>query len=442
MRPPTHLDAGPDKYCRARTSPSSLGALRRIGGALCVATLVSCGSGHVSPPPAAPPVMTGIRVVPSDAYVVLGDSQPFEVREVYSDGTEKPATEVAWSVQDTRVALSSVGVATPSTLGVFTISAAASGYTAQAELEATDSFSIVLLPDIQNMSSGENGGLPEMLNAEVDWIVANRQAEKISIVIGLGDSVNCASDTPQSLVNAHEAYKRLDDAGIVYVPIMGNHDYDRCGQIGDRRASHYMRYFDTDRFTVRDWFGDSTFPPDSTENFYVLFDVGTRKFIVIALEFAPRDAAVAWAQQVLDEHPDRAAIIATHQYLICGSQPAIRISVNDMGGPGPAYWEFTDLTYNGGEELWQKLIRKNAGIFLVVSGHFPDESAARVDVNDGGRSVAQICTDYQSDGLGGSGRLRKLTYRPLDARIDVESYSPYFDNYLTNAKNQFQLPLP
>jgi hypothetical protein len=438
MRLPRYLDAGAEQFSRNRNSTPSLGSLRRIAGALLVATLVGCGEGT----PVSPPVLTGIRVIPSDAYVVLADSQPFEAWEVYSDGSVKLATEVTWSAQDTRVAITSAGVATPSTLGMFTISAVASGFTAQADLEATDSFSIVLLPDIQNMSSGENGGLPEMLTAEMDWLIANRRAQKISIVIGLGDSVNCASDTPQSLLNAHEAYKKLDDAGIAYVSIMGNHDYDRCGQIGDRSASSYMHYFDTDRFTSRDWFGDSTFPPDSTENFYVLFEVGTRKFIVVALEFAPRDAAVAWAQQVLDEHSDRAAIVATHQYVICGSQPAIRISVNDMGGPGPAYWEFTDLTYNGGEELWQKLIRKNAGIFLVVSGHFPDESAARVDVNDAGRSVAQICTDYQSDGLGGSGRLRKLTYRPLDARIDVESYSPYLDNYLTNAKNQFQLSIP
>jgi len=39
------------------------------------------------------------------------------------------------------------------------------------------------------------------------------------------------------------------------------------------------------------------------------------KFIVICLEFGPRDTVLEWANKIVSEHKDRKAIVVTHNYM-------------------------------------------------------------------------------------------------------------------------------
>ena len=55
---------------------------------------------------------------------------------------------------------------------------------------------------------------------------------------------------------------------------------------------------------------------------------------------------------------------------------------------------------NTPEQVWQKFIRKNDQIFMVLSGHNFDWASdtgetLRVDLNEAGHPVYQFCIDYQ-----------------------------------------------
>ena len=39
------------------------------------------------------------------------------------------------------------------------------------------------------------------------------------------------------------------------------------------------------------------------------------KFLILTLEFKPRDETLAWANRIVAEHPDYRTIVVTHGYL-------------------------------------------------------------------------------------------------------------------------------
>ena len=93
---------------------------------------------------------------------------------------------------------------------------------------------------------------------------------------------------------------------------------------------------------------------------------------------------------------------------------------------------------NGGEDIWQKLVKITPNIKLVICGHVatPDEkfeSAAgfRTDKNDAGNTVVQMMFNTQAigggmSGNGGDGWLRILEFMPDGKTVDVVTYSPLF----------------
>ena len=64
------------------------------------------------------------------------------------------------------------------------------------------------------------------------------------------------------------------------------------------------------------WF-KGTFEPGHIENSYQLFDVpnGGGRWLVIALEFGPRDEVLAWADGIAKQYADTPAMVVTHAYL-------------------------------------------------------------------------------------------------------------------------------
>ena len=52
----------------------------------------------------------------------------------------------------------------------------------------------------------------------------------------------------------------------------------------------------------------------------------------------------------------------------------------------------------------------------------------------------QILADYQSRPNGGDGFLRLMRFTPENNEIEVKTYSPFKDEWLTRVHNQFTLP--
>ena len=315
------------------------------------------------------------------------------------------------------------------------------------------SYSIVVLPDTQYYSSS----WPDIFAAQTRWIVDNRAAQGIAFVLHVGDIVD--SDVPEQWGVAARSLGLLDGE-LPYVLAAGNHDYQNLAD----RTGLVDAYFSPAHFAQYSWF-QGTFEEGRAENSFSLFDVGATRWLVIALEFGPRDEVLTWANAVLSLCHENPAIVITHAFL---DHTGARYDHTQQGGGA----RFNPHDYvmmgqigssiNDGQEMWQKLIEPNSNIKFVFSGHdvapsqaLPPGTAARLtSTRPDGTRVHQILANYQTcieapcqvnkDGVtvhGGDGFLRILRFRPNDHAVDITTYSPYVDQYLTDDANQFTLPL-
>ena len=279
--------------------------------------------------------------------------------------------------------------------------------------KGNDSFTVVLLPDTQFYSEK----FPDNYIAQTLWIRQQREKDNIKFVIHLGDIVQTATKQPE-WENANRAMEILD--GVVpYSMVPGNHDM----VVKDRDSTLYNKYFSPARYKDRKWYGGHM--GETNDNNYCFFEAAGMKFMVISLEFAPRDETLAWAAEIASKHPDRRVIVATHCYM----RPK---------GRDTACATSYKLEGNSGEQMWQKLIRKQPNIFLVVSGHVLGVGLQE-STNDAGGKVIEMLTDYQGLPHGGDGWLRTLRFVPAENKIHVQAYTPVLDETNKDAKETFSL---
>ena len=306
-------------------------------------------------------------------------------------------------------------------------------------------YTIAVLPDTQYYSSS----WPDIFMAQTRWLVESRAERQIAFVLHTGDLVD--DDVPEQWSVASQAMHALDGQ-LPYVLTAGNHDYDPAG-LADRMGMG-SAYFPPLQMAAYPWF-QGTFEPGHIENSFNLFDVPDGRWLVLALEFGPRDEVLAWANQILATFHDTRAIVITHAYLYrdgtlydhVGS-PQQRFNPHEyvmMGQPG--------TTINDGAEMWTKLIAPNSNVKLVFSGHdvngggIPPGTAARLtSTRPDGTTVQQVLANYQTCTAapcasvhGGNGFLRLLRFPASGSTVSVETYSPYLDQSLTDAANQFTL---
>ncbi|MES2220566.1 MAG: carboxypeptidase regulatory-like domain-containing protein, partial [Acidobacteriota bacterium] len=280
------------------------------------------------------------------------------------------------------------------------------------------------LPDTQFYSESH----PDIFNEQTQWIVNNQKNYNIQFVLGEGDIVNTA-EQPGQWQNANGAIKLLDNANIPYVMAIGNHDY------GDedpstRDTSAYNSYFGPSRYASYNWYMGG-YPSGTDDNFYAEFTVNGKQYLVLALEFVPQDATLAWAKTVLDANPDKEIIVLAHSFTFTDSTRADQCDNDDMPAAGN----------NQGEDVWQKLLIYYPNLSLVLNGHsfIGNNAARRVDLGLQHNLVNEILSDYQNLANGGDGWMRIMSFRPNLNRIDVTSYSPYLNQYLTDPSDQFSI---
>ena len=300
------------------------------------------------------------------------------------------------------------------------------GFSALAQVTAPD-FSVVVLPDTQYYSQS----YPQIFNEQTQWIVNNQASYNIQFVIGEGDVVNIA-EQPTQWQNADAAIGLLDTADIPYVLAIGNHDYGNEDPAG-RDTTAFNSYFGPSRYAHYSWYMGG-FPSGTNNNFYAEFTVNGKQYLILALEFVPQDATLVWAKSVLDANPDKEIIVVTHSFTYTDSTRADQCS-NNYGDPS-----LPSSGNNQGEDVWQKLLINYPNLSLVLNGHFLGNNAARrTDLGLNLNLVNEVFANYQNLTNGGEGWMRIMTFRPSLNRIDVTTYSPYLNQYLTDANNQFSL---
>lgn len=288
------------------------------------------------------------------------------------------------------------------------------------------SWSLVLLPDTQLYAED----YPGLFTMQTHWIAKNKDKLNIRYVLHLGDITNGSKKFEWE--RSQEAMNELD--GVVpYALVPGNHDYHA---LADRRT-RLNEYFPLSKY--KDWptFGGAM--KDDMCNSYHLFTAGGTDWIVLALEWAPRDETVAWANEILAKYPDRKAIIVTHAYLSSDGTRFDFAEKKKSQGASPGAYP-CNTSANDGEQLWNKLVKKN-NIALVVCGHVGDGRGFLTSANEKGKKTHQMLVDYQSRELGGEGFLRILEFQPDGKTVQAKSYSPLYDVYMKDPGSQFKFEL-
>lgn len=280
------------------------------------------------------------------------------------------------------------------TAGMFLLLLAFVSTTARAE-----PFSIVQLPDTQYYASGSPPKYPE----HIQWIVDHAEEHNIQAVIHMGDVTN--SNLVSEWEVASAAHQILEDAGIPYTVIPGNHDiYSSAEHPESRNYDHFQAYFPASRFGAVPWVEGCD---SCSENNYKTFTFEGLDFLFVNLEFAPRKDALCWANDVIRNHPYHQVVVTTHCY---------------QGKEGPR-WPNCDSDYGvigaDANELWDELISRHSNIFMVLNGHRTGSVLVTDHATPFGNPVHQILADFQSEDSG-RGWLRILTFYPDENLITSE----------------------
>ena len=305
------------------------------------------------------------------------------------------------------------------------------------------SFSIVVLPDTQYYSLY----YPQIFMSQTTWTRKNSNAMNIVGVVHEGDITHRNSE--KEWVRANEALGILDEVVPYYLAI-GNHDIGPHGRARNRDTHLFNKYFPISRFEGKPWYGghftakkEGTFyflkkwwyglpSKAGNENAFYFLTAGRMRFLLLCLEFGPRNEVLDWANKVVSEHKERRTIVVTHCYL---NFDDTRVGKGDESNPH----EY-GCGGNDGEEIWEKFVRKHENIFLVLSGHILGDGLGRLTSNgDHGNKVHQILANYQMKENGGNGWLRTMKFIPEENRILVRTYSPVLNNYATDDQNHFEL---
>jgi hypothetical protein len=279
-------------------------------------------------------------------------------------------------------------------------------------------FTVVLLPDTQFYSEK----YPETFVAQTMWIRERAKADNMKFVVCLGDIVQNAH-VEDEWRRAHEAARILD--GVVpYSSVPGNHDLVVKDKVITRDSSLFNKYFGVERFRKEPWYGGHA--GASNDNNYCTFRAADRDFLVLSLEFAPRDEMLTWAADVCQKHPAHNVIVATHSYLNLQGRTTTQAKV--------------ESTANSGQQMWDKLVSQQPNVFMVACGHVGGVNLL-VSKNEAGGQVIEILTDYQNLEKGGLGWLRTMKFVPAENKIYVDAYSPLLKQHNSDPKHTHTIDL-
>lgn len=312
-------------------------------------------------------------------------------------------------------------------------------YSALAEVQPIQpgSWTLVILPDTQIYSRA----YPEHYEKQTQWIVDHVKSHNIKYVLHEGDITD--NNVPEQWDNALGAMQTLDGK-VPYAMIPGNHDYGPNGNSADRDTMfNKEKYFGVGSTYAQQPSIGAFFEDEQTDNSFHTFEAGDQKWLVIALEWAPRDEVVAWAEEVVKKHPDHLVMLVTHAYMYYDDTRYdwAKNSHNQTWNPHSyPLAKIPNQTINDGEQLWQKLVSNYPHFRFTFNGHVLEDGTGRLS-SEGkhGNTVHQLLANYQFKEEGGMGDMRLLEFLPDGKTVEVRTYSPVLDRYDTAEDQQFTL---
>ena len=326
-----------------------------------------------------------------------------------------------------------------------------------------DPFTVAVMGDQQVPL--RNTSFYPSFTVQTEWLAENALANKIRFVTQVGDIIE-NGDSVSQWTRAEAGMATLDAAsnadggiGIPWSVNYGNHEEDSSQPGTDPAgawADPFRQYFGsasgTHRYAGQTEFGGVSANDLNTWHIIRSSDaVDAREYLMLNLEYdAPGHApganpdpgdipafdAIAWAWEVLEQHPGMPTILTTHVFE--GSR---------FGPPGNPWQEGPGR--NSQLEIFDKLVNGNPQIFMVLSGH-TSEDTHQVKNNAAGQPVLQMVTDYNKWlPNGGNGYMRLVEIDEDAGEIRVQTYTPGIpdydpptpEGYRTNANGEFTISM-
>ncbi|GHD13794.1 lamin tail domain-containing protein [Zhihengliuella salsuginis] len=236
-----------------------------------------------------------------------------------------------------------------------------------------------------------------------DYVLDQREEQNIQYLIHTGDIVN-NWDQQYQWDAADPEYQRLDDAGMPYGVLAGNHDVG--GILADYGA--YSTYFGEDRYASNPWYGESH---QDNRGHYDLITAGGIDFLMLYMGWDPQQEQIDWMNEVLAKYPERVAVINLHEFMLT------------TGGLGPIPQQILD-----------EVVEPNPNVRVVTSGHYHDAFKREFEYDDDGdgvmdRTATAMLFDYQGLEEGGLGYLRMLQFDNSGEQMRVRTFSPSLHEY-------------
>lgn len=260
-------------------------------------------------------------------------------------------------------------------------------------------FTLVVMPDTQYLFDGASIDKAPV-EASLRYVLDHGRDENIVFLSHLGDLTESGQAGEFAAIG--EAFELLDRRRVGYSVVAGNHDI-KSSTDDQRGRTPYLDTFGPKRMRRLPTFGGAT--PDGY-NTYHLFRAAGREWLVLALDWRPSAAGLAWAKDVIAQHPRTPVILTTHE-LVYANADGDEAELSDHG-----------------QHLWDELIAGNDQIFLTLNGHYwPAGRTTRK--NTAGNDVHLHITNYQNRYYGGSAMIRLYRFDLARNTIDVETISPW-----------------
>jgi len=235
------------------------------------------------------------------------------------------------------------------------------------------------------------------------WLLDNQERMDIRYLFHTGDIVDNAEE-PAQWERADASYAALDEAGFPYGVLAGNHDVNHKTE----DYTNYSAFFGESRYSRNPWYGASY---QDNRGHYDLISAGGIDFLMVYTGWGVGDEEIAWLNGVLDQYPDRVAILNFHEYLLAS------------GGLGLQP-----------QEVYDRVVTKHPNVKMILSGHYHSAKRTVSSIDDDGdgtpdRQVVNLLFDYQALEQGGMGFLRLMHVNTADGTIRIRTYSPSLEQY-------------
>jgi len=267
---------------------------------------------------------------------------------------------------------------------------------------------------------------PEHMATLYDWIVANKASKKIEYVLGLGD-ITETSYEPEWTIAKKEIYKMNDV--VPYLLARGNHDIDRKknGEV----ISGFNVALDDGIYNHQ---LTGTMEADDLSNAYRTINIGGIDYLFLALDFGPNADMLAWADSVVEAHPDHRVVVITHAYMY---RDGTTLDGDDVypASNYPLHNRIEQHKTNpslDGDDIWERFASKHSNVQLILSGHDPYHNIVyRQDKGVNDNTVTQMLIDPQRMDLfhGPTGMVAMFYFSDNGNKLTVRYYSTVKDMY-------------